>query len=55
MKKKRFSPEQVARVLKEFEGGKSVPELLKEYGISQATFYKWRKRYGGLEASELKR
>ncbi len=55
MKKKRFSPEQVARVLKEFEGGKSVPEILKEYGISQATFYKWRQRYGGLEASELKR
>ncbi|MDA3798467.1 MAG: transposase [Kiritimatiellae bacterium] len=55
MKKKRFSPEQVARVLKEFEGGKSVQELLKEYGISQATFYKWRQRYGGLEASELKR
>jgi putative transposase len=55
MKKKRFTPEQIARVLKEFEGGKSVQELLKEYGISQATFYKWRQRYGGLEASELKR
>jgi putative transposase len=47
-KKKRFSPEQVARLLKEFEGGKSVQELLKEYGISQATFYQWRQRHGGL-------
>jgi putative transposase len=55
MKKRRFSPEQVARILKEFEGGKSVQELLKEYGISQATFYQWRQRYGGLEISELKR
>ncbi len=55
MKKKRFSPEQIARVLKDFESGKSVKELLKEYGISQATFYKWRQRYGGLKASELKR
>jgi putative transposase len=55
MKKKRFSPEKVACELKEFENGKSVPELLKEYGISQATFYKMRQRYGGLEASELKR
>lgn len=55
MKKKRFTPEQIARVLKEFEGGKSMHELIKEYGISQATLYKWRQRYGGLEASELKR
>jgi putative transposase len=38
-----------------FEGGKSVQELLKEYGLSQATFYQWRQRYGGLEVSELKR
>lgn len=55
MKKKRFTPEQIARVLKEFEGGKSMQELIKEYGGSQATLYKWRQRYGGLEASELKR
>jgi len=55
MKKKRFTPEQIARVLKEFEGGKSMQELIKEYGVSQATLYKWRQRYGGLDASELKR
>jgi putative transposase len=47
MKKKSFSPKQVARVFKEFEGVKSVQELLKVYGISQATFYQWRQRYGG--------
>lgn len=55
MKKKRFTPEQIASILKEFEKGKSVPEIIREHGVSQASFYKWRQRYGGLEASELKR
>lgn len=55
MKKKRFTPEQIASILKEFEKGKSVSEIIREHGVSQASFYKWRQRYGGLEASELKR
>jgi len=55
MKTKRFTPEQISRILKEFEMGKSAQEITKTYGISLATFYSWRKRYGGLEASELKR
>lgn len=55
MKKKRFTPQQISNVLKEYENGKSVEELTKEYGIGRATFYKWRQRYGGMEASELKR
>jgi putative transposase len=55
MKKKRFTPEQIAAILKEFEKGKSVQEIIREHGVSQASFYKWRQRYGGLEASELKR
>lgn len=55
MKKKRFTPQQISKVLKEYENGKSVEELTKEYGVSRASFYKWRQRYGGMEASELKR
>lgn len=55
MKRKRFKPEEISRILKEFEGGKTVQELTREYGISSASFYKWRQRYGGMEGSELKR
>lgn len=55
MKGKRFRPEQISKVLKEFEGGKSVQEITREHGVSPASFYKWRQRYGGLDGSELKR
>lgn len=55
MKKKRFTPEQIAKVLKEFENGKTAAELSREHGVSHAAFYKWRERYGGMSASELKR
>lgn len=55
MKKSKFSSSQIAQILKEFEGGKTVEELIRSHGISRPTFYNWRKRYGGMEASELKR
>ena len=55
MKKSRFSSAQIADILKEFDNGKSVEEISREHGISRAAFYKWRQRYGGMEASELKR
>jgi len=55
MKKSKFSPTQISKILKEFEEGKSVEELSRIHGISRATFYKWRQRYGGMNASELKR
>ena len=55
MKKSKFSPVQIAKILKEFEEGKTTEELTRDYGISKATLYKRRQRYGGLEASELKR
>ena len=55
MKKSRFSPEQISRILKEYDQGKSSEELCREHGISRATFYKWRAKYGGMEASDLKR
>ncbi len=55
MKKSRFSPTQIAGVLKAFDQGKSLEEITREYGVSRQTFYQWRKKYGGLEARELKR
>ncbi|WP_442873579.1 IS3 family transposase [Draconibacterium sp. IB214405] len=55
MKKKRFTPQQISSILKEYENGKSVEEIVRDHGVSRATFYKWRQRYGGMEASELKR
>ncbi|MBL0286727.1 MAG: transposase [Bacteroidetes bacterium] len=54
MKKSTFSPTQIAGILKEFDQGKSVELITREHGL-RATFYKWRQRYGGMEASELKR
>ncbi|MBX3107529.1 MAG: transposase [Bacteroidetes bacterium] len=55
MKKSKFSPVQIAGILKEFDNGKSAEELTRAYGVSKAALYKWRQRYGGMEASELKR
>jgi putative transposase len=55
MKKRRFTPTQIAGILKEFELGKSTAEISREHGISQAAFYKWRQRYGGMDASDLKK
>ena len=53
MKKSTFSPAQIAGILKEFDNGKSAEEINREHGISKASLHKWRKRYGGKEASEL--
>jgi len=55
MKKKRFTPTQIASILKEFDEGKSVAEISREHGVSHAAFYKWRERYRGMNSSELKR
>lgn len=55
MKRSKFSPTQIAKILKEFELGKTAETLSREYGVSKATLYKWRQRYGGMETSELKR
>lgn len=55
MKKSKFSPTQIAKILKEFDLGKDVETISREHGVSKATFYKWRQRYGGMEASELKK
>ena len=55
MKKSKFSPTQISNILKEFDNGKKVEEITREHGVSRAAFYKWRERYGGMSASELKR
>jgi len=55
MKKSTFSPAQIAGILKEFDNGKSAEEINREYGVSKASLYKWRQRYGGMDATELKR
>lgn len=55
MKRKRFSETQIIQILKEAEAGTPVPELCRQYGFSKSSFYKWKAKYGGMEASELKR
>ncbi len=55
MKKSKYSPQQIAKILKEFDNGKTAAEISREYKISTAAFYKWRERYGGMNGKELKR
>jgi len=55
VKKSRFSEEQILGILKQAEGGRKTEDLCREHGISPATFYTWRSKYGGLEVSEAKR
>jgi len=55
MKQSRFSDSQIIAVLKQAEAGSPVPELCREHGISSATFYKWRSKFGGMDASLMSR
>ncbi len=55
MRTSRFSDSQIIAILKQAEGGSPVPELCREHGISSATFYKWRAKYGGMDASLMAR
>ena len=55
MKRSRFSEEQIIGILKEHQSGLGAKELCRKHGISDATFYKWRSRYGGMEVSDAKR
>ncbi len=51
----RYTEEQIIRILKELEGGASISELCRKYGVSEQTMYRWRSKYGGLETAELQR
>ena len=55
MKKSRFTDSQIIEAIKRVESGLSVPELCRELGISSATFYKWRAKYGGMDVSLMAR
>jgi len=55
MKRGRFSEEQIIGVLKRHEAGQKVADLAREHGISEATIYSWKSKYGGLEVSEAQR
>ena len=51
MKKNRFTDSQIMQILKQAESGVPVPDLCREHGMSSATFYSWRSKYGGMDAS----
>jgi len=55
MKKSRYSDSQIMAILKQAEAGVPVPELCREHGMSSASFYKWRSKYGGMDASMMAR
>jgi len=55
MKKSRFAESQIVAVLKEAETGVPVQEVCRKHGISDATYYNWRSKYGGMEVSDLRR
>lgn len=55
MRKSRFTEAQIVQILKSVEGGRTVKDVCREHGISDATYYNWKAKYGGMEASDIKR
>lgn len=55
MKKTRYTENQIVKALKEVEGGSNIKDLCRELEISEATYYNWRSKYGGMEASDVKK
>lgn len=55
MRKSRFSEEQIISILKEHQAGIAVADICRKHGISDATFYNWRSKYGGMEVSDARR
>jgi len=55
MKRSRFSEEQVIGILKQAENGRAISELVREHGITETTFYRWRRKFGGMEVSDARR
>lgn len=55
MRKTRFKETQVVKILKEVEAGRTVKDICREHGISDATYYNWKSKYGGMEAADIRR
>lgn len=55
MRKSRFKESEIVRTLKEVEGGRNVKDVCRELGISETTYYNWKSKYGGMEASDIRR
>ena len=55
MRRSRYSEEQIIAILKENEAGLPAAELCRKYGVSEATFYKWRRKFGGMEVSDARK
>jgi len=55
MKKSRYKETQIVGILKEVEAGRQVKDVCREYGISDGTYYNWKSKYGGMEASDIKK
>jgi len=55
MKATRFTESQIVAIIKQQDGGQTVAQITREHGISEATFYNWRAKYGGMQVSEVKR
>lgn len=55
MKRKKFTEHQIIKILKEAEAGVPIPDLCRQHGFSKSSFYKWRAKYSGMDASALKR
>jgi putative transposase len=55
MARKRFAPEQIVAILREADESGSIPDTCRKHGISDVTFYRWKRQYGGLQTSEIQR
>ena len=55
MKRSKFSEHQIIAILKAVEAGRTVKDVCREYEISEATYYQWKSKYGGMQASDIKR
>lgn len=55
MRKSRFKESEIVGILKEVEGGRNVKDVCREHGISDQTYYNWKSKYGGMEASDIRR